>query len=55
MNSLPYSIIDGFNLRAYERLADLLPRLLAKESLESLLDAIADIVDQLIPCSGIVI
>jgi diguanylate cyclase (GGDEF)-like protein len=55
MNSFPYSSIDGFDLRAYERLADLLPRLLAKESLESLLEAIADIVDELIPCSGIVI
>jgi diguanylate cyclase (GGDEF)-like protein len=55
MNSFPYSTIDGFDLRAYERLADLLPRLLAKESLESLLEAIADIVDELIPCSGILI
>jgi diguanylate cyclase (GGDEF)-like protein len=55
MNSFPYSSIDGFDLRAYERLADLLPRLLAKETLESLLEAIADIVDELIPCSGIVI
>jgi diguanylate cyclase (GGDEF)-like protein len=55
MNLLPDSTIDGFDLRAYERLADLLPRLLVKESLDSLLEAIADIVDELIPCSGILI
>lgn len=55
MNSFPHSTIDGFDLRAYERLADVLPRLLAKESLDSLLEAIADIVDELIPCSGMLI
>lgn len=44
-----------FELRAYERLAELYPRLLAEETLESLLDAIADAVEELLPCSAVML
>jgi diguanylate cyclase (GGDEF)-like protein len=47
--------IQRFDLRAYERLADLLPRLLAEETLDSLLEAIADAVAELIPCSAVLL
>ena len=48
---------DGseFELRAYERLADLFARLLAEEQLDSLLESLADAVQELIPCSGLVL
>jgi len=44
-----------FELRAYERLAELFARLLAEERLDSLLRALADAVEELIPCSGLVL
>ncbi len=44
-----------FDLRAYERLAVLLPRLLAQETLAQLTDAIADAVEELIPCSAVLL
>jgi diguanylate cyclase (GGDEF)-like protein len=55
MNRFPFPDPSGFDLRAYERLADLLPRLLAEETLEALLDAIADIVEELVPCSAVLL
>jgi diguanylate cyclase (GGDEF)-like protein len=55
MNMFPFPDPSGFDLRAYERLADLLPRLLAEETLEALLDAIADIVEELVPCSAVLV
>jgi diguanylate cyclase (GGDEF)-like protein len=42
-------------LRAYEHLTELFARLLAEETLESLLHALADAVQELIPCSGLVL
>ncbi|MBA3841111.1 MAG: sensor domain-containing diguanylate cyclase [Actinobacteria bacterium] len=44
-----------FDLRAYERLAELLPRLLAEDALEPLIAAIADAVEELIPCSAVLL
>jgi diguanylate cyclase (GGDEF)-like protein len=44
-----------FELRAYERLADLFARLLAEEQLDSLLEGVADAVEELIPCTGLVL
>jgi diguanylate cyclase (GGDEF)-like protein len=55
MNTFSYPDTRGFDLRSYERLADLLPRLLAEETLDSLLEAIADIVEELVPCSAILL
>lgn len=44
-----------FALRAYEQLTELFARLLAEETLESLLNALADAVEELIPCSALVV
>jgi diguanylate cyclase (GGDEF)-like protein len=55
MNTFSYPDTRGFDLRSYERLADLLPRLLAEETLDCLLESIADIVEELVPCSAILI
>ncbi|MGH3002988.1 MAG: diguanylate cyclase [Gaiellaceae bacterium] len=55
MDENPGMDIHEFDLRAYERLADLLPRLLAEETLDSLLEGMADAVEELIRCSALLL
>jgi len=46
---------NGVELRAYERIADVFVRLLGEQTPESLLRAFADAIEELVPCSGLVL
>jgi diguanylate cyclase (GGDEF)-like protein len=46
---------NGIELRAYERIADVFARLLGEQTPEALLAAFADAIEELVPCSGLVI
>jgi diguanylate cyclase (GGDEF)-like protein len=45
---------NGIELRAYERIADVFARLLGEQTPETLLGAFADAIEELVPCSGLV-
>jgi diguanylate cyclase (GGDEF)-like protein len=45
----------AIELRAYERIADVFARLLGEQTPETLLGVLADAIEELVPCSGVVV